>query len=274
MRHVCAVAILLVLFATSCGRPEPKLPQTEPEKIRSDAEQKLAELKGWSLSTETDPMDNTPTVYLSKFAESGQGGMLTIQCIRRKTELVVATDDILDNGNVRMRFDDAKPQQQVWSESSNHRGLFAPDPISLARQLTKMDSFLFEYRPFQKQPTTIVFKVNGLAEMLSSVAEPCGWAKIDQAKASANAAAKVEAERAHKRDQMIRDMLSKHVEPCHEEWLRVQGRWCWYDAGDPYFKNGGAPAESREAALEDAIQTAKSGRVFAREMEKIDSELK
>lgn len=271
---MCAPAILLVLLALSCARPEPKASQPVPEEASSGGEQKPVQLNSWRLSTDNDRMDNTPTVYLSKFAESGQSGILTIRCIHSKTELVVATDDILDNGRVRIKFGDAKPQQQVWTESSNHTALFATDPIGLARLLTKADSFLFEYRPFQKQPTTIEFKVAGLAERLSAVSDACGWAKIDRAKAVADAAAKADAELARKRDRMIREALSKHVEPCHEEWLREKGRWCWYDPADSYFKNGGSPAESREAALKDAIETAKFGRVFKKEIEQIDGELK
>jgi hypothetical protein len=273
MRPACAAAFLLVLFGISCKRPEPKASQPEPGKTLSNAEQKLAELKGWHLSTETDKMDNAPAVYLSKFAESGHGANLIIRCTRRKTALFVATDDIVDNGRVRIKFDDAKPQPQAWSEASDHQGLFAPDPIGLAKRLTKADSFLFEYSPFQKQPTTIEFKVNGLAEKLGTVAETCQWAKMDQAKASAHAYAKAEAERIRKRDAMIREALSKHVGPCHEKWLQDMGRWCWYDDSSSGFK-GGTPYDSKEAALNDAVNMAKSGQVFTREMAKIDSELK
>lgn len=274
MRPACAVAILLVLAGISCERPEPKVSHAGPEQTLAEAQQTLAELKGWRLSSETNQMDNTPAVYLSKLAESGgHGAMLTIRCTRGKTALFVATDDIVDNGGVRIRFDDAKPQLQAWSEASDHQGLFAPDPIGLAKRLTKADSFLFEYSPFQKQPTTVEFKVNGLAEKLKSIAEPCGWANIDQAKASAEAYAKAEAERASKRDAMLREVLFKYVGACREKWLQDMGRWCWYDKSSSGFK-GGTPYESKEAALDDAMNMAKSGKVFTREMAKIDSELK
>lgn len=82
MRHVCAVAILLVLFVASCGRPEPKVSQSDLEKTHAEVEEKFVELNGWHISAETDRMDNTPTVYLSKLAENGQRGVLTIRCIR------------------------------------------------------------------------------------------------------------------------------------------------------------------------------------------------
>jgi hypothetical protein len=273
MRPACAVAILLVLFGSSCKRPEPKVSQGEIEKTLTAAQKTLDELKGWHLSTETDKMDNTPAAYLSKFAESGHGANLIVRCARGKTALFVATDDIVDNGKVRIRFDDAKPQQQTWSEASDHQGLFAPDPIGLAKRLTQADSFLFEYSPFQKQPATIEFKVNGLAEKLNSVAEPCGWAKIEQAKARTQAATKAEADLARRRDAMLREVLSRHVGACNEKWLQDMGRWCWYDESSSGFK-GGTPYESKEVALDDAVQRAKSGQVFRREMAKIDSELK
>jgi Type VI secretion system VasI, EvfG, VC_A0118 len=273
MSPMCAVAILLALVGISCKPPDPKVPHTETEKTLSDTEQKLAELKGWHLSTETNQMDNTPAVYLSKLAESGHSAILTIRCTRAKTALFVATDDIVDNGGVRIKFDDRKPQPQAWSEASDHQGLFAPDPIGLAKQLTKADSFLFEYSPFQKQPTTIEFKVNGLAEKLNSVAEPCGWANIEQAEARTQAAMKAEAERVRKRDAMLREVLSRHVGACHEKWLQDMGRWCWYDESSNGFK-GGTPFESKEAALDDAVQRAKSGQLFTHEVAQIYSQLK
>ena len=69
----------------------------------------------------------------------------------------------------------------------------------------------------------------------------------------------------------LRTALSKYVGACHEKWLK--GRWCWYDESSSGFK-GGAPFESKEAALDDAVQTAKNGVVFTREMAKIENELK
>lgn len=118
---MCALAILLALVGISCKPPGPKIPHTETDKTLADSEQKLAELEGWRVSTETNQMDNTPAVYLSKLAESGHGASLMIRCIRSKTELFVATDDIVDTGRVRIKFDDRKPHPQAWSEASDHK---------------------------------------------------------------------------------------------------------------------------------------------------------
>lgn len=277
-------AILLLLVGISCKRPVPKASEADLGKTTSDTQSKPAELNGWRTSTETDKMENTTNVYLSKFAESSRGGMLTIRCVRRKTELLVATDDILDSGNVRIKFDDEKPQRQVWNESSNHTALFSPAPIALARQLTKADSFLVEYSPFQARPITLEFKVNGLVEKLSAVAEACEWARIDRDEATARAFAKAKAERAkadaeaeaelaRRRDTALREVLLKRVGACHEKWLQDLGRWCWYDESSSGYK-GGMPFESKEAALDDVMTRAKSGQVFRCEMEEIERELR
>ncbi|MBZ5614157.1 MAG: type VI secretion protein [Acidobacteriia bacterium] len=220
-------------------------------------------------------MDNQPKVFLNKFAEDGHGVNLIIRCTRGKTSLFVATVDVVDDGNVRVKFDDAKPQQQSWSEAADHTGLFAPDPIGLARRLAQTETFLFEYKPFQKQPTTVEFKVKGLTEKLGPVEEACGWAKIDQAKATAAAAAKRDTERERQRDAMLREALSKLVHPCREEYLKTQGEWwCWYDPDDSFYKNGGPPTRTKEEAIDDAVERAKSGRIFVREMEQINRKLK
>ena len=272
MRYLCAVTILFVLTGISCKPPDSKVSPTESDEKLAALNQQLKELNGWQLRTETDPMDKTPNVYLAKFAE-GSDVHLFIRCSRGKTALFVATIDVVDDGNVRVKFDDAKPEPQSWSEAADHAGLFASDPIGLARRLAKTESFLFEYKPFQKQPTTVVFKVNGLAEKLGPLEEACGWVKIDQAKANANAAAKAYFERTRKCEAMLREVLSRYVGACHEKWLQDMGRWCWYDEASSGFK-GGTPFESKEAALDDAVQTAKSGQLFTHEVAQIDSQLK
>ena len=157
-------------------------------------------MKGWRLSTETDKMDK-PSVYLSKLGESRFPGImlhrdaitgpypdgdLIIRCTHGKTALFVVTDHVVDNGRVRIRFDhaqwqpdDEQIQPQVWREASDHRVLYAPYPIGLAKRLSQAERFLFEYSTFQQQPRTIVFNVSGLAEKLNSVAEAAGGRRLN-----------------------------------------------------------------------------------------------
>src|SRR5271165_6318066 len=134
--------------------------------------------------------------------------------------------------------------------------------------------FFSSISPSNRGPISWNSKVGGLATKLQAVADACEWAKLDEAKARAQQAAKLEAERTRKREAMIRVELSKHVELCRREALREKGYWCWYDEADEFYKNGGAPAKSKEGALENAIETAKTGVVFKRELSQIDAQLK
>jgi type VI secretion system (T6SS) VasI/EvfG family protein len=219
-------------------------------------------------------MDKSLEVMLFKQAEGSPEGLLTIRCSHRKTELIVKPGEIIDSGGVRIKLDDSAPLRQTWGQATNYQGLFAPDAIALARQLTKTKTLLFEYQPFQQRPHTVEFKVGGLAAKLQALADACEWAKLDEAKARAQQAARLEAERTRKREAMIRVELLKHVELCRREALREKGYWCWYDEADEFYKNGGAPAKSKEGALENAIETANTGVVFKRELSQIDAQLK
>ena len=263
---------LFLLLISSCG-PANKQPSastgSEAQKVAAHA---LSDPNGWVLSSDTDKMDKTPEVMLFKRAQDLSEGLLTIRCSHRKTELVVRPGEIIDSGVVRIKLDDSTPLRQTWNQATNYQGLFAPDPIALARQLARTDTFLFEYLPFQQRPHTVEFKVGGLADKLNAVADACEWVRLDEAKHHAQEAAKLEAERTRKREVMLRQAISKHVEPCRT--VREKGYWCWYDEGDPAYKNGGPPASSQERALADAIEAAKAGVVFKRELSQIDAQLR
>jgi hypothetical protein len=289
MRPLALVFLLLLVACGPATKQTPRPVSSEPQKATA---QVLPDPNGWSLSSETDKMDKSPEVMLFKQAEGSPEGLLTIRCSHRKTELIVKPGEIVDSGGVRIKLDDSAPLRQTWGQATNYQGLFAPDAIALARQLTKTETFLFEYQPFQQRPHTVEFKVGGLAAKMQAVADACEWAKLDEAKARAQQpakleaertrnreawaqqAAELEAERTRKREAMIRVELSKHVELCRREALREKGYWCWYDEADEFYKNGGAPAKSKEGALENAIERAKIGVVFKRELSQIDAQLK
>lgn len=127
----------------------------------------------WALIESTNKMDSTPEVVLRKSGSNGSS--LTIRCSDRKTDAYVNTDTVVDNGAVRVRFDQAGPVRQMWTRSTDYKALFAPDGISFARQLAKAQSFLFEFTPFQEGARAVSFEVSGLDVKLPKLAEACGW---------------------------------------------------------------------------------------------------
>ncbi len=281
MKNAFPILLLAAVGLVGCVRrpsPAPELTEKQQQSWTTYKEQFQPLIAagatrtsgGWLIGESTNKMDRTPEVILSKASEDAAGGSLLIRCSRGRTEVYVATAHIVDSGRVRVKLDDASPRSQNWSEASSHDALFAPEPIDFARRLVATDILLFEYHPLHESPATLEFKLSDLREHLASAASSCNWAKFDEARKNA----KAKGVRDRLREAKIREVIAKYIEPCREEWLRDKGRWCWYDASDAYFANGGSPQETKEAAISDAVFTAKSGRVFVRQLAEIDRELK
>lgn len=82
---------------------------------------------------------------------------------------------LFERHHVRLRFDDAKPETQVWAASTNNEALFyeaAPKP--LIRQMLASKILLFEFTEFQKSKHDISFKLEGLSTALSPYRKTCG----------------------------------------------------------------------------------------------------
>ena len=88
------------------------------------------------------------------------------------------------------------------------------------------------------------------------------------AQAKRQGEARIEARR-KATEETLRDRISQFVALCKEHFPLGDRKenWCWTDPNDLFFKYGSAPFGTREAALNDAIEKAKSGRVFKREMD-------
>lgn len=202
----------------------------------------------WELTESTDKMDNTPKVALEK---PGSGGAsIIIRCSKGKTQAYINTNKILDTGNVRIKFDESSPVHQVWSKSTDDKAFFAPDAITFARQLAKTRTLLLEFRPFREGTQTISFDVTKLDEKLSRISDACNWAAIDQSRARAKAA-----------DAALRAELLQYVHPCEDQDI---GKWCWSDPNDALFNHDSGYSGTKDGALADAVQFARSGLAFTK----------
>jgi hypothetical protein len=212
-----------------------------------DSQSTTAATDNWYLHESQNKMDNSPEVVLT--TSGTEGATLFIRCSEHKTEAFVNTDTIVDNEGVRIRFDDSSPVRQSWSKSTDHKALFAPDAVTFARDLTKARKFLFEFTPFEERERTITFEVSGLDGKLQKITETCDWESIDKSKAKARAA-----------DAALRAKIEPYVHPCRSS--SING-WCWSDPDDTivpdYEQYGG---DTREAALQDAIRSARWGIAF------------
>jgi hypothetical protein len=107
---------------------------------------------------------------------------LVVRCHEGKTELYVATalNVSTESGKrnlhtVRLGFDAQPPMQELWSESTDDKALFAPDGVAIARRLGTAQKLTFEFTPFNAKPGTASFNLSGSDGVVASVAKACGW---------------------------------------------------------------------------------------------------
>jgi hypothetical protein len=204
----------------------------------------------WALIESTNKMDNTPEVVLLKSGSNGSS--MTIRCTEHKTYVYVDTDTVVDNGAIRVRFDQSSPVRQRWERSTDYKALFAPDAIAFSRQLAKARTFLFEFTPFQEGARALAFDVSGLDAKLPKISNACDWEAVDKGRARAKTA-----------DAALRERISHYVHQCDRSGA-YPGQWCWSDPNDAVFHNE-TPAATKEAALDDAVRTAKMGLAFKKQ---------
>jgi hypothetical protein len=195
-----------------------------------------APLRGWHIAESKNEMDGTPEATLTLFNENDSSIM--IRCVDRKTDVLVSPGgDPIAEANVRVKYDDSAPIRQSWHKSSSKTALFSPDPIAIARRLSKTNIFLFEYTPFESRPRIAKFNVSGLD--LAKISQLCNWEALDRI------AAKRQAELA-----ALKEKVVSWVHPCGYD----KEKWCWSNTDNT---DGGMSLETKEDAIQDAYEHAK-----------------
>lgn len=106
-----------------------------------------------------------------------ESARLFIRCEERETNVILRVDAFINTNpiSVRYRLGEGKARTATWSNSTDYKALFAPSPISFARQLTKVDQLIVRFTPYGDNPVEFIFDVRGLADYLGDVAKACGW---------------------------------------------------------------------------------------------------
>jgi type VI secretion system protein VasI len=189
---ILAIAVTLALLwiigkLTSPSKQGPNVAASSPggQTIAPDA---------WTVKADRSPMDDSRTVALwldSPDKLQGPVGAVTptliVRCKEKKSEVYVSTGvaasietDEFDGGpadyhTARLRLDNGLSRTEHWGEATDHKALFAPDGIALAKDLANAQQLTFEFTPFDGNPTVLRFKVRGLDSHLNQVADACGW---------------------------------------------------------------------------------------------------
>ena len=113
--------------------------------------------------------------------------VLVVQCLSRATQafVVLGTSANFEEDafrrTVRLQWDDGPTTVQQWQASESGQELFAPDGVAFVRQLARANRLRFGFTPFNAQPVTVEFAVQGFDELAGLVASTCGW-RLDSAR--------------------------------------------------------------------------------------------
>jgi len=139
----------------------------------------------WEVDESKSPVDDSPSVILSiatsKPTRSRFGSptdsQLIVRCREHKTEVYIALDDFLgsESSQVIYRLDNQPSRTGTWSHSTDGKAVFAPNAISLSRELATARTLFARISDFQGTSYDIEFKVEGLGTLLPKVATACKW---------------------------------------------------------------------------------------------------
>jgi hypothetical protein len=107
--------------------------------------------------------------------------VLVVRCLSRATNtfVVLGTSAKFEDDDfrrtIRVQWDDGPEAVQQWEVSNSAHELFAPDGVAFVRQLAKANRLRFGFTPFNAQPVTAEFAVQGFDQLASRIANTCGW---------------------------------------------------------------------------------------------------
>ena len=187
---VAGIGILWVAGRVFLPEPDLVLPEPVEESVSPPAPSEPVEVVnegGWIVTTESDPIDDSPTVIAMAAEEDGtplRTAMLIARCMRNRTETWIAWDDYLGSDSrseVTYRFPPAAARSSSWSGSVDDRATFSPRPMPLLREISENDGSQMVARttPYNSGPVTVTFDLTGARDAIAQVAEACGWSVDD-----------------------------------------------------------------------------------------------
>ena len=185
--------------------PEPDPPDPEPDR------------GGWTISRNTNPLDDSETVVALLRATQGVGGlldepvMLVARCQSNRTEVYINWQDYLgdDDDNIRTtskrvtyRFPPADARTETWDVSTDNDSTFVARAIPFLRVLVQNEQLVMQTTPYNEAPTTAIFDLTGARHVLEPLAETCNWIldADEAARARSEAQAAAEREQRESRD--------------------------------------------------------------------------
>ena len=137
----------------------------------------------WTVRTDTDPIDDSPTVTLRNDSNQGISSFgepitLVLRCSSGKTEVYIDWKDYLgsDRVSVTSRVGTNNAGTTLWGLSTDHKATFYPGfEDTFISRLMNTDTFAARATPYNESPVTAVWDLAGLSEAVTPLREACGW---------------------------------------------------------------------------------------------------
>jgi hypothetical protein len=119
---------------------------------------------------------NDVTVWMARVRP-----LLIVRCLYRTTEVFVAIRSAASiegqsgQHTVRLHIDDDPEMVQQWSDSVTGQELFAPNSVELVRRLASAERLRFSFTPYNANPATAEFAIQGFDKLAGLVGNTCGW---------------------------------------------------------------------------------------------------
>ena len=181
-------------LATYLSRSAPSDVVPEPSalaELTSDAPSRGADTVNlsdprWTRPTWAEGLPEVTVFELSAgsdvlFANGRHRPSLGISCVDGRTDVHVTTggtapiDPETSGHVVNITFDNRNAQPQQWVAAQDQRALFAPDSLRFAGQVASARRLLFGFTHYMSGPVEVEFDLRGANDVITSMAEPCGW---------------------------------------------------------------------------------------------------
>jgi hypothetical protein len=177
------------IAATAAARPSGSNARTAdaPAAVKSSASVESSPMPTWvgrrqavwaSDGTKTVAFALAPVNEVEVVSSRGQP-QLVVRCLSRRTDVYIVTGPLTfepqdGSHTVRVQVDEDPEEAQQWLDSDSSQELFAPDGAALSDRLARAHRLRVGFTPFNAQPVTMEFIVDGFDTVAPLVARTCG----------------------------------------------------------------------------------------------------
>jgi len=136
----------------------------------------------WDYATKINPIDDTTMIWFALECEAPtyRSPVLGLRWRDGKTNLYIGWNNYLsDNTRVTYRLDSEKAKKKTWNGSTNKEATFYPGKsktvIKFIRKLMEADKLAVQITPYGEGPTTAVFDIRGLKNVVEQFNDTLGW---------------------------------------------------------------------------------------------------